>query len=133
LTDNPTNARVFERADGLLAASALLREAETTRAVKQTVLEFLYFYLLPEEHSEDWHNPPDTMRRIGRSGSGSSNGSSNSSKGSEWGDISVSELNERSVLRTVKEKQKMLSKYLSNVGSLKQDFKTMKVFEGVVG
>ena len=97
-------------------------------------MEFLYFYLLPEEHSQDWNSGTNTMRKIRESGSGGSDrGSAAGSKGSEWVDASISELNERSVLRTVKEKQKMLAKYLSNVGGLKQEFKAMKVFEGAVG
>ena len=97
------------------------------------MLEFLYFYLLPEEHSQDWHTDTNTMKKIHKPGSGGSDKSSSAgSKGSEWADASISELNERSVLRTVKEKQKMLGKYLSNVAGLKQEFKAMKVFEGAV-
>jgi hypothetical protein len=128
LMNNPSNARVFERADGLLAASALLREPETTSAVKKTVLELLYFYLLPEEQVPTPYST-GTTKRI-RS-SGSSNKSTIGSKGS--GDTSLAELDERSLVRTVRDKQKMLGKYLNNVAGLQQEFRSMDIFEGAVG
>ncbi|KAI9835049.1 MAG: hypothetical protein M1819_002601 [Sarea resinae] len=49
LLDTPANARTFESLDGLLTVTSLLKQrAETTREVKRKVLEFLYFYLMPE-------------------------------------------------------------------------------------
>ena len=97
------------------------------------MLEFLYFYLLPEEHNEEWHSgrSTDTMRKI-RGDSGRS-GKSSEGKSSSWGDMTGGELDERNSLRTVREKQKMLGKYLSNAGGLAQEFKIVGVFETAVG
>jgi cell division control protein 14 (SIN component) len=129
LTNNPTNARVFERADGLLAVSALLRESETTKVVKQAVLEFLYFYLLPEESEQQLLHVTDTMKKVRVSGSDKS---SAGSRVSSSGDTSVTELDERCAIRTVREKRTMLGKYLSSVSGLSTEFQAMSIFEGAV-
>jgi hypothetical protein len=76
--DNPTNTRIFEQADGLLAVSALYRETETTKAVKKSVMEFIYFYLLPEDTYDEWDGNTGTAKRIKGSGSGKSNDSARS-------------------------------------------------------
>lgn len=126
---NPVNSRIFERADGLLAISVLLREPETTELVKNTVLEFLYLYLLPEEPEHRSQEDTGTTRIV-RSGLDKSTANSKSSTGSRGSaeDTSISELDERIGLRSVKEKQHMLGKYFNNVNGLSQEFELMNVF-----
>lgn len=51
LIDTPTNTRTFESLDGLLATTSLFRNRDTTREVKLKLMEFLYFYLMPETPS----------------------------------------------------------------------------------
>jgi hypothetical protein len=129
LMGNPLNSRIFERADGLLAISVLLRDPETTESVKKTVLEFLYLYLLPEEPEQPSNEDTGTTRRI-RTSSGKSTTNSKGSTGSRAGteDSSISELDDRTGLKTVKEKQKLLSKYFNNVAGLPHEFELMNVF-----
>lgn len=47
----PRNTRVFEDLDGLLLVSSLFKDRATSREVKMKVVEFLYFYLMPEQPS----------------------------------------------------------------------------------
>jgi hypothetical protein len=51
LIDTPTNTRTFEALDGLLAVTSLFRDRDTSREVKVKLIEFLYFYLMPETPS----------------------------------------------------------------------------------
>ncbi|KAB5554779.1 cell division control protein [Coniochaeta sp. 2T2.1] len=51
LIDTPTNTRTFEALDGLLAVTSLFRDRDTSRETKVRLLEFLYFYLMPETPS----------------------------------------------------------------------------------
>jgi hypothetical protein len=166
LLDTPSNARVFERVDGLLAVTALFKEFETPRTVKLKVLEFLYFYLMdeytgsgggsskkgtrPSDGTADGSEDEDdgvgagsvsstgTTRRIRRASAQDHTGSagSNGSIASGWAaaDISsLSDMDDRGLVRTTREKQKLLGKYLSNVEDLVQDLKESRVFEGTVG
>jgi hypothetical protein len=127
LMNNPTNTRIFERADGLLAISALYREPETTTAVKRSVMEFIYFYLLPEEIHDGLDTNTGTMRRVRSSGSGKSTGTSQAA----WGDTTISEIDERSEVKGVNEKQKLLGKYFGGISGLPQQFETMNIYEGL--
>jgi hypothetical protein len=144
LVDNPTNARVFESVDGLLAVSALLRDSETSRSVKKSALELLYFYLLPEEMKPSISQPgshgcyaTDTVRLVSGgekyrkdNGSKGSNSSTGSASGSgDWTEIS--ELNDQSIQRSQKEKQKMVAKYLDSAESLRTEFQSNGIFEDV--
>ncbi|KOS21613.1 Cell division control protein 14 [Escovopsis weberi] len=53
LIDTPSNARAFEGLDGLLTITSLFKSRSTAREVKLKLVEFLYFYLMPE-------SPPST-------------------------------------------------------------------------
>lgn len=48
LVDKPANFRVFERIGGLECISSLFKSPDTVHKVKVKILEFLYFYLMPE-------------------------------------------------------------------------------------
>jgi hypothetical protein len=48
LLATPQNTRTFEHMDGLLTVTSLFKDEETTKNVKVKLLEFLYFYLMPE-------------------------------------------------------------------------------------
>src|SRR5204862_4370398 len=51
LLDSPANTRTFEELDGLLTITSLFKLHATSREVKLKVVEFLYFYLMPETPS----------------------------------------------------------------------------------
>lgn len=51
LVDCPRNTRTFEKLDGLLTVTTLFRSGDTSRAVKLKLVEFVYFYLMPEAPS----------------------------------------------------------------------------------
>jgi Cell division control protein 14, SIN component len=134
----------------LLAVTALFKERETSRPVKLKVLEFLYFYLMDEEgtsssgstlarsntdstvhdHGED--GSTGTMRRVGGGGdkTGSPGGSNSGVPG--WAELSMVEADDRGLLKTTREKQKQLEKYLSNVDDLVQDLRESRVFQETV-
>ncbi|KAJ9637672.1 hypothetical protein H2199_007162 [Coniosporium tulheliwenetii] len=48
LLSHPTNTRTFEAIDGLLTVTSLFKSRSTSQSLKLKVLEFLYFYLMPE-------------------------------------------------------------------------------------
>ncbi|RMZ77977.1 hypothetical protein DV738_g4130, partial [Chaetothyriales sp. CBS 135597] len=48
LLDSPLNARTFEACDGLLVVTSLFKSRTTSREVRLKLVEFLYFYLMPE-------------------------------------------------------------------------------------
>jgi hypothetical protein len=48
LLATPQNTRTFEHMDGLLTVTSLFKDEETTQNVKVKLLEFVYFYLMPE-------------------------------------------------------------------------------------
>ncbi|OSS43365.1 hypothetical protein B5807_11933 [Epicoccum nigrum] len=108
LLATPQNTRVFEQMEGLLTITSLQSDEETTQSVKVTVLEFLYFYLLPEA-------PPPT-----RKGAFERRGSTDSSK-------SVHSKN----IRSQEEKQRMLGKYIANVDCLFEDLQESDPFSSV--
>lgn len=56
LVDSPVNMRVFEFLDGLATVTSLFKHSKTAHAVKIQLLEFMYFYLMPEGKplSEAW-------------------------------------------------------------------------------
>ncbi|OIW23686.1 putative cell division control protein [Coniochaeta ligniaria NRRL 30616] len=71
LIDTPTNTRTFEALDGLLAVTSLFRDRDTSRDVKVKLIEFLYFYLMPETPSipragadGGLHRSPSKLARV---------------------------------------------------------------------
>ncbi|WVQ84842.1 hypothetical protein IAT38_006999 [Cryptococcus sp. DSM 104549] len=50
LVDSPKNARTFEKLSGLEAVVRVLKGSGVTKEVRMKCIEFLYFYLLPEQN-----------------------------------------------------------------------------------
>ncbi|KIW03701.1 uncharacterized protein PV09_05015 [Verruconis gallopava] len=139
LLNNPPAIRTFERVDGLLSIKDLLRSEETSKGVKMRVLEFLYFYLMPEAPSS---SPPishsrGTALRVKRSTSslaeddedgGVSIVSSNGSyMAGGWGYDYDGERMEKTI-KSTREKQRLLGQYLSNVDDLVEDLRESNLF-----
>ena len=104
LLEQPTNVRCFERVDGLLAVTSLFKNGSTGREVKMRVVEFFYFYLMPEtptatENSGGLQRSPS--KRLGSGGGGVGGGDT----------------------KTTEEKQGLLGRYLSNVEDLVEDLR----------
>jgi hypothetical protein len=142
LLNNPSATRTFERVDGLLSIKDLLRSEETSKGVKMRVMEFLYFYLMPEVPS----SPPSSQKpsvngtaiRVKRSasllnddgGSGGvplSNGTNSSFMEGGRGYDNEGQKIEKTV-KSTREKQRLLGQYLSNVDDLVQDLRESNLF-----
>ena len=121
LLDNPANTRAFEDLDGLLTVTSLFKLRTTSREVKLKLIEFLYFYLMPE-------SPQDAVRdnnSPGKSRSGL-NGRSNGTSSFSSDAVDVKDA------RTTDEKQALLGRYLNNVEDLVQDLRETAPFGATV-
>ncbi|KAL9101577.1 MAG: hypothetical protein Q9163_003177 [Psora crenata] len=104
LLERPMNIRCFETLDGLLAVTSLFKNGTTGREVKMRVVEFFYFYLMPETPVgvENWGGlQRSPSKRLGSGG----------------GVVGVAET------KTTEKKQELLGKYLSNVEDLVEDLR----------
>ena len=97
----PESIRAFEKMDGLLTIAGLFKSRSTSREVKLKVVEFLYFYLMPETPSAVSANPGHQRRSSKRIGSNEKVGTT----------------------KTTDEKQRLLGQYLNNVSELVQDLR----------
>lgn len=124
LLDQPQNTRTFEAIDGLLVVTSLFKSRSTSREVKLKLVEFLYFYLMPETPSSKTAasaSAPNTAILGGRGKEliaafdrrretvGGADGTKNT--------------NNNTSTRTTEEKQNLLGKHLSNVQDLVEDLK----------
>jgi hypothetical protein len=144
LLNNPAGIRTFERVDGLLSIKDLLRSEETPRGVKVNVMEFLYFYLMPETPSNP--SPPSSQNssmhgtaiRVKRSrsllsedsGGGvslMSNGTDRSHMEGGRGYDGEGVKMDKSI-KSTREKQRLLGQYLSNVDDLVEDLRESNLF-----
>ena len=130
LLDHPENTRTFEDLDGLLAVTSLFKLRATSREVKLKLVEFLYFYLMPETPSTPVvMSAPNTgvhqqQRRSGKLGgplSRSVNGIGETGKGDA----------NNGPTRTTEAKQALLGQYLNNVADLVEDLKGTAPFGDV--
>lgn len=96
----PENTRTFETLDGLWTVASLFKSRSTAKEVKMKVVEFFYFYLMPEATSKAVKGHQRAPSK--RVGSGDREG-------------------KQSATRSTQEKQQMLGKYMSNVAELVQD------------
>jgi hypothetical protein len=122
LLGNPQNARVFEQIDGLLTITSLFKSRSTTRTLKLKLMEFLYFYLMPEAAPS---SAPTTVVRAKRSRS------LLSMTGSERSSYSMNDEDddeEAKDIRSTEDKQRLLGRYLSNVEDLVQDLRESTPF-----
>ncbi|EER27203.1 conserved hypothetical protein [Coccidioides posadasii C735 delta SOWgp] len=124
LLDNPANTRTFEELDGLLTITSLFKLRSTSREVKLKLVEFLYFYLMPEAPSSPSAGsnagilaPPKGGGKFSRS----TNGAGDTGRDGAAQDT-----------KTTEEKQALLGKYLSNVEDLVEDLKETAPFGGTV-
>ncbi|KAF2440011.1 cell division control protein 14 [Karstenula rhodostoma CBS 690.94] len=118
LLATPQNTRIFEQMDGLLTVTALFKDEDTTQQVKVKLLEFLYFYLMPEVPVlASARSPSELVGVFERRGSTVSG-----DEGGGAGDKSI---------RSQQEKQYELSRYLNNVEGLVQDLQESAPFTSV--
>jgi hypothetical protein len=109
LLATPQNTRTFEHMDGLLTVTSLFKDEETTQNVKLKVLEFLYFYLMPEA--------PVSSKLVGAFDKRSNT-------------VNEDEAPKKNI-RSQEEKQHMLARYLNNVDALVQDLQESAPFASV--
>lgn len=129
LLDNPSNTRTFEELDGLLTVTSLFKLRTTSREVKLKLVEFLYFYLMPETATvsagmgssapntavPELQKSPSRLVPFSRSVNvyGAGGGKSRDT-------------------RTTDEKQTLLGRYLNNVEDLVEDLKETAPFGATV-
>jgi large subunit ribosomal protein L3e len=58
------NIRLFEDLDGLAVICLMFKRKETSKEVKLKILEFLFFYLVPETQRKDRLSHPDGIKRM---------------------------------------------------------------------
>ena len=134
LIDCPANTRTFEELDGLLTITSLFKLRATSREVKLKLVEFLYFYLMPETPSVPSVGDPRASApnaALHRSPSKRVSAFSRSATeierpvgsrdGTKGGDT-----------KSTEEKQALLGRYLSNVEDLVEDLKETAPFGGTV-
>ncbi|KAI1778201.1 cell division control 14, SIN component [Hypoxylon cercidicola] len=136
LIDTPRNTRAFENLDGLLTVTSLFRSRGTSRDVKLKLVEFLYFYLMPETPSipsaQARADVPGLLQRspsklakafafgaAAKDGGGASNPRPRSAGDGET--------------RTQEEKQALLGRHLNSVQELVEDLRQNTPFGGAVG
>ncbi|KAI1764138.1 cell division control 14, SIN component [Hypoxylon sp. FL1150] len=135
LIDTPRNTRTFENLDGLLTVTSLFRSRGTSRDVKLKLVEFLYFYLMPETPSiPSAQARPDVPGLLQRSpsklakafafGGGANNKGGEGARPRSAGDGET---------RTQEDKQALLGRHLNNVDELVEDLRQNTPFGGAVG
>jgi hypothetical protein len=121
LLDNPGNTRTFETLDGLLTVTSLFKNRSTSREVKLKLVEFLYFYLMPETPTTSVSLPGTAVglqrRESKLGGAPLSRTVAGGEGGPGKGDTKATE-----------EKQALLGRYLSNVEDLVEDLKETAPF-----
>jgi hypothetical protein len=118
LLATPQNTRTFEHMDGLLTVTSLFKDEETTQGVKVKLLEFLYFYLMPETPAANPQRSPSKL-------AGAFDQRSSTVNGDDEGGAS------KKNTKSQEEKQYMLGKYLNNVDALVEDLQESAPFTSV--
>lgn len=128
LIETPQNTRTFEALDGLLTVTSLFKSRSTSREVKMKLIEFLYFYLMPEGPSIPsagaTTSVPAMLQRSPSKLAGAFNGDTGG--GRKRADI------DNGNTKTTKEKQALLGRYLSSVDDLVVDLRENAPFGGVI-
>jgi hypothetical protein len=128
LLDHPTNTRTFEELDGLLTVTSLFKLRATSREVKLKLVEFLYFYLMPETPTipiAGASAPNTAVLGLQRSPSKLAAAFTRSVNNAPDGRTTRE-------TRSTDEKQRLLGRYLSNVEDLVEDLKETAPFGGTV-
>ncbi|KAK9375665.1 cell division protein Cdc14 [Lipomyces chichibuensis] len=119
LVEEWPTVRTFEALDGLESICTLFKRKDTDKEVKLRILEFLFFYLIPEPQGTQFSSSLTSHHHAkDKRASPSEDGWSGSSNASGYG----------LVVRTTQEKQRMLGKYLSNVESLMNELRQSQPF-----
>ncbi|KAJ5588435.1 hypothetical protein N7537_011113 [Penicillium hordei] len=126
LLDCPSNTRTFEDLDGLLTVTSLFKQRATSREVKLKLVEFLYFYLMPEAITPAPMSPPPGLQR-----SPSKLSSAPFSRSAHSAAANAASKTNRDT-RTTDEKQALLGRYLNNVEDLVEDLKETAPFGATV-
>lgn len=118
LLDQPANTRTFEEVDGLLTVTSLFKSRSTSREVKLKLVEFLYFYLMPETPTTTTSSP--------------SNGAGlHRSPSKAVSTLAASDHRMGRETRTTDDKQRILGRYLHNVADLVEDLKETAPFGAI--
>ncbi|OTB09001.1 hypothetical protein M426DRAFT_130387 [Hypoxylon sp. CI-4A] len=133
LIDTPRNTRTFESLDGLLTITSLFRNRCTSREVKLKLIEFLYFYLMPETPSipSARADQDPALHLLQRSPSKLAKAFSFSTSGKN-GENGRPQSAGDGETRTQEEKQALLGRHLSSVQELVEDLRQNQPFGGVV-
>lgn len=127
LLETPQNTRTFENLDGLLTVTSLFKSRSTSREVKLKLVEFLYFYLMPETPSipraDSTISVPAMLQRSPSKLAGAFNRTDMGSR---------RRADSESDTRSTGEKQELLGRYLSSVDDLVSDLRESAPFGGVV-
>ncbi|KAL3422541.1 Cell division control protein 14 [Phlyctema vagabunda] len=127
LVDTPQNTRTFETLDGLLTVTSLFKSRSTSREVKLKLVEFLYFYLMPETPSIPSANGTGSVpAMLQRSPSKLAGAFNNRAEGGRKRADSESEST-----KTTEEKQALLGRHLNSVDDLVADLRESTPF-GIV-
>ncbi|KAH8601977.1 cell division protein Cdc14 [Bisporella sp. PMI_857] len=129
LIETPQNTRTFEALDGLLTITSLFKSRETSREVKLKLVEFLYFYLMPETPSIPSANATNSVPAIIQRSPSKLAGAFN--RGAETAGRKRAD-SESEITKTTEEKQYLLGRYLSSVEELVADLRDSTPFGGVV-
>lgn len=131
LLDHPANTRTFEELDGLLTVTSLFKQRATSREVKLKLVEFLYFYLMPETPMiPTSHSAPNTAV-MGHQRSPSKLGAAQVSRSVNVPGAYGGGKAHRDT-RTTDEKQALLGRHLNNVEDLVEDLKETAPFGATV-
>lgn len=126
LLSTPQNTRAFETLDGLLTVTSLFKSRSTSREVKLKLVEFLYFYLMPETPSIPRADATTSVPAIIQRSPSKLAGAFDGAKARRRAD------SESLDTRTTEEKQALLGRYLSSVDDLVADLRESAPFGGVV-
>ncbi|RYP87428.1 hypothetical protein DL770_004766 [Monosporascus sp. CRB-9-2] len=131
LIDTPQNTRTFENLDGLLTITSLFRSRGTSRDVKLKLVEFLYFYLMPEVPSVPSAGAArDDVPQ--RSPSKPAKTFSSPNRGAEGKSGRPRSPASEATTRSQEEKQALLGRHLNSVEELVKDLRQSTPFGGVV-
>ncbi|KAH0530728.1 hypothetical protein TsFJ059_005320 [Trichoderma semiorbis] len=125
LIDTPNNTRTFEGLDGLMTVTSLFKSRSTSREVKLKLVEFLYFYLMPETPSPPRSDQRESVfqRSPSKLVAGYGVDGRNGRKRANSNGV---------ITLTTAEKQQLLSRHLSSVEDLVKDLRNCAPFGGIV-
>ena len=132
LIEAPQNARTFENLDGLLTVTSLFKSRGTSRDVKVKLVEFLYFYLMPETPSILQQRSPSKLAKALATSSSSSPSLHNGAGDADRNGSRPRSSGGGGVTRTQEEKQALLGRHLNSVDELVKDLQHCTPFGGVV-